>query len=164
LSAVRREHGGVPGLPRGEQPADDQAFRAILDLAIVASLPMEALFPIFIIGSIIGFALLMSFIQMASLRRVNRVITNGVPAKGLVLSVSQTGINVTMNGTRYERRGVVVDVEIPGQAPYQVSAQPLIPKNIVRNVLPGTFVELRVDPTRRNDIAVIGPGSVFFVK
>jgi hypothetical protein len=125
---------------------------------------MEAVIPFILIFGFIGLMLTISLITNLSARRANQVVTTGVPAKGLVLQVSQTGVGVFINGTRYERRGMVLDVEIPGRAPYQVSANPLIPKTFVRNVLPGTFVELRIDPRRADSIAVVGPGSVFFVE
>jgi hypothetical protein len=62
---------------------------------------------------------------------------------------------------RFERRGVVIDVEIPGEPPYELTANPYIPKNLSRVVLPGATVELRVHPRDRSQIAIVGPGVGF---
>ncbi len=124
---------------------------------------MEVLFPIFFIALFIGFPILISVIKAIAASASTRVLTSGVPARGLVLSVSQTGFAVLQGGTRYERRTVVLDVEMPGRPPFQIQGQPLIPKYFVRNVLPGTFVELRMDSSKPQNFAVVGPGNVFFV-
>lgn len=97
-------------------------------------------------------------------RAIDRLIARGIPARGLVLSVSQTGTAVSYGTRRFERRNVLLDVEIHGQAPYQLQLSPLIPKQLVRRVLPGSFLELRVDPKRATNVVVVGPGSVFFVE
>ena len=124
---------------------------------------MEALIPIFIFFAVFGTMFLSVVLSVLRQRRTTQLFTSGVPARGLILQISRTGFDVVLNGYRYEKRSVVVDVEIPGQAPYQISAQPLIPKNLIKNVLPGTFVELRVDPTKSDNLAVVGPGGIYFV-
>jgi hypothetical protein len=42
-----------------------------------------------------------------------------------------------------------------------VSAQPLIPTNLDRDVVPGATVELRIHPKNNARIAIIGPGAGF---
>jgi hypothetical protein len=125
---------------------------------------VEALFPIFIVLLVFGSMFFVAIVKAVAQRATTRVLTSGVPARGLVLSVSQTGMNVLTNGMRYERRGVVVDVEMQGRDPFQVQGQPLIPKNLVRLVLPGTYVELRVDPSKPQNFAIVGPGNICFVE
>jgi Cu/Ag efflux pump CusA len=67
------------------------------------------------------------------------------------------------NGVRVESRQVVLDVEIPGQAPYEVTTNVLVPLNLRADVMPGATVELRVDPKNNRTIAIVGPGSGFQV-
>ncbi len=98
---------------------------------------------------------------LASQRR-NRVLSTGVPARGLILEINKLGTNVTLGGMRYESRYMRVDVEMDGHAPYEIRCRGLIPKMMVRNALPGTFVALKVDPRSPKDVAVVGPGGVYF--
>jgi hypothetical protein len=55
-----------------------------------------------------------------------------------------------------EIRPVVVDVEIPGQPPFELTTQATIPKNLVDAVLPGATLVIRVAASKRS-IEVIGP-------
>ena len=91
----------------------------------------------------------------------DRLLATGVPARGILLQVSSTGTKVGAVSRRFELRTVSIDVEIPGQAPYEIRATPVIPLNLVRDVLPGATVELRVDPTNPANMAIIGPGTGF---
>jgi hypothetical protein len=88
------------------------------------------------------------------------LIRTGTPAQGIFLQVSPTGTRTLINGYRYERRSVVLDVELPGQPPFQLSATPLIPVGMIRSVLPGVAVQLRVDPKNPQSIAVVAPGNL----
>ena len=91
----------------------------------------------------------------------DRLLQSGIPARGILLAVSQTGTKVGSLSRRFERRAVTIDIEIPGRAPYEVAASPLIPINFVRDVLPGATVELRVDPKNSSKIVIVGPGTGF---
>lgn len=88
---------------------------------------------------------------------------NGIPARGILLQVSWQATRVTGGSVPVERREVLVDVEIPGQAPYEVRVQALIPTNLSSDVMPGATVELRVHAKNRNAVAIVGPGSGFAV-
>ena len=89
------------------------------------------------------------------------LVANGTPARGILLQVSSTGTKIGSVARRFELRSVTIDVEIPGKAPYEISATPVIPINLVRDVLPGATVELRVDPKNPSKMAIIGPGTGF---
>lgn len=90
----------------------------------------------------------------------DRLLTSGVPARGILLRVSSTRDSTGTSGLRrFERRSVLLDVEIPGENPYEISASPFILSNLVRDVLPGATVELRVDRDDPMRIAIVGPGS-----
>ncbi len=81
-----------------------------------------------------------------------------VIARGLVLSASPySGGERTQNGQRYELRDLVLDVEIPGRDPYEVSVTPLIPRIV--EARPGATLDLAVNPRRPSDITVIGPAG-----
>lgn len=99
-----------------------------------------------------------------SLRKIDKLAKSGTPARGLVLQVAPTGTDVRSGMRRFERRNMVLDVEIPGRQPFVANTSPLIPKQLVSRVLPGTFLDLRVDPSNPNQIAIVGPGGVFFVE
>lgn len=88
----------------------------------------------------------------------DRVAANGTPARAIVLSVGSTASRVSLGMRRFERRSVVLDVEVPGQQPYVMSGAVLIPRGVVE-VLPGGSVEVRVDPSNPNNVAVMGPGG-----
>lgn len=93
--------------------------------------------------------------------RFDSLMRNGNAARGILLQVAPTG---TMSGTvqrRFQLRSVTIDVEIPGQQPYVVSCVPIIPLNLVRDVLPGATLEIRVDTSDPSNIAIVGPGAGF---
>jgi hypothetical protein len=88
--------------------------------------------------------------------------TKGMAARGILLQVDSVGYSIEgMRAQRIERRAITVDVEIPGQAPYVVSTNAYVPKNLARDVLPGATVELRVDPRNKQYVAIVGPGAAF---
>ncbi len=125
---------------------------------------MGALFMLFFMLLLFGIPAIAGIASTAAVRRTQRLAQTGTPARGLVLQVSQTGTDVRFGMQRYERRSMVMDIEIFGRAPYELSCLPLIPKQIVGRVLPGTFLDVRVDPSNPSNIVVVGPGGVFFVE
>lgn len=86
------------------------------------------------------------------------LVKSGLPAKGILLQVAPTSTVTGTLGNRIETRRVKLDVELPGEAPYEVSTLVYIPVNLRNDVLPGATVELRVNPKKRSDIAIVGPG------
>lgn len=88
-------------------------------------------------------------------------LASGTPARGIMLQVSSTGTRTTYNGLRYEIRSARVDIEITGYAPYEANTNVYIPTNLVRDVLPGSTMELRVDSTNRAMVLVVGPDVGF---
>jgi hypothetical protein len=99
-----------------------------------------------------------------------RLVRNGVPARGILLAVDSYSTKIETAGPkvrrgvlmpRYVRRGVTIDVEIPGEVAYEVTTSVVIPTNLDRDVLPGATVELRVNRSKRKVIAIVGPGAGF---
>ena len=92
----------------------------------------------------------------------DRLSQTGLPARGILLQVAQTASGLGGPALRrFQRRTVYIDIEVPGRAPYEVSASAWIPMNCVRDVLPGATVELRVDPKDPKKFVIIGPGVAF---
>lgn len=88
------------------------------------------------------------------------LVAKGKPAQGILLSVSSTSTRLAAGSAGrpgIELRGVVVDVEVPGQPPYEVNGFAMFPTNLRGDVLPGATVELRVDPKNKSRVAVVGP-------
>jgi hypothetical protein len=82
----------------------------------------------------------------------------GLVARGILLQVSNTRTSSIGTGsTRMEYRQMRVDVEVPGQPPYEVSGNVKYPANLARDVLPGAQVELRVNKRDKNTIEIVGP-------
>ena len=87
------------------------------------------------------------------------LLQRGTPARGILLKVnSQRNARGTLTQGYYELRSVTIDVEIPGQSPYQVDCMISVPANLCRLILPGATLELRVDTSVQNSVAVFGPG------
>ncbi|HEY0254598.1 MAG TPA: hypothetical protein VGC41_23890 [Kofleriaceae bacterium] len=93
-----------------------------------------------------------------------RVKNRGLSARGILLQVSNVPMGTVGVGLqKLVRRQVYIDIEIPGQPPYEASVTALIPLNLVADVVPGATVELRVDQKDRFNIAIVGPGAGFAV-
>jgi hypothetical protein len=91
-----------------------------------------------------------------------RLIANGIPGRGILLQVSALPTGAVGTGlNRYQQRTVMIDIEIPGAPPYVVNGSLFIPMNLVRDVLPGATVEIRVDPKNPSNIVIVGPGVAF---
>ncbi len=85
----------------------------------------------------------------------------GTPARGILLAVDSTG---TRAGTNQESRRVTIDIEVPGQPPYEVRTVATFPTCLRGDVLPGATVELRVNPKNHNaPVSIVGPGVGFGV-
>jgi hypothetical protein len=112
-----------------------------------------------LVGTLIVWA---SLSQSRQVRELGQLAATGIHARGLVLSVGQVGTTVVLGGRRYQRRSLVLDVEIPGQAPYEISAAQLIPGGLMRRILPGATIQVRVDPMNPQKLALVGPGATYF--
>jgi hypothetical protein len=87
-----------------------------------------------------------------------RSLGSGLEARGIVLSADRMATSsTTIGGMRFETRNLRLDVEIPGQQPYEIMTAPLIPR--ICEVFPGSTLDLLVSPTNPNDIKVIGPAG-----
>lgn len=125
-------------------------------------------------GAVIGLVVVFFFIVVIAgsksgttgTRGYDRLLATGTPARGILLQVDSTSLPVEgsrFSGVPMQRRNCYLDVEIPGQPPFEIQAQVLVPLRLAGDVLPGATVELRVDPRNRNNIAIVGPGAGFAV-
>jgi hypothetical protein len=89
---------------------------------------------------------------------LGRVLGSGVEARGIVLSADRMPLSsTTIGGMRFETRNLRLDIEVPGQAPYEIMVAPLIPR--ICEVFPGSTLDLRVDPTNPSKVTVVGPAG-----
>jgi hypothetical protein len=118
----------------------------------------------------IGFLILVIFFVVRPMVRAARSTgqgfgdslgLGGTAARGILLAVASTGAKA---GTNRESRRVTIDIEIPGQPPYEVRTVATFPTCLRGDVLPGATVELRVHPRNRNaPVSIVGPGVGFGV-
>ncbi len=127
---------------------------------------------------LVAFVIVIAARLTASARKqFDRIRAKGRPALGIVLAIDAIGTTLQGSATRFSgqtangsstylrnsvhRKNARIDVEIPGQPPYQVTTSVLMPLNMAGDVLPGSTVELRVDPARPKLIVIVGPGAGF---
>jgi hypothetical protein len=96
---------------------------------------------------------------MPSLSGYSGLAANGVPARGILLEVSTTATSLL--GGRVKVRNVLLDVEVPGRAPFETRVDAMMPANLSADVIPGATMELRIHPRNSSQIAIVGPGVGF---
>jgi hypothetical protein len=90
-----------------------------------------------------------------------QVAQSGARGRALVLQSSMPTSGFTMNGRRWLRTTMTLDIEVPGQQPYQVTGSFLLPRGLVEAV-PGSSLEVAVDMNNRmsaDSVSVLGPGG-----
>jgi hypothetical protein len=117
----------------------------------------DVIIPVAVAVALALFAVLVLVLLVRAARR-RTLSPRGLAARGLVLTCDRLSTNVTVNGRRFENRRMTLDVEIPGRPPYQATGTFLVPRGIVE-ALPGSSLELVVDPSNMAQISVIGPGG-----
>jgi hypothetical protein len=130
-------------------------FDVIIPLVIVSVI---GLIGVFVLLAIVRGALRRAAANLAGGTVMDTFAAQGVRARGLVLTSNRVSSAVTVNGRRFERRSMTLDVEIPGRAPFVTSGSFLVPRGIVE-ALPGSSLELAIDPTDASQITVLGPGG-----
>ncbi len=91
----------------------------------------------------------------------SRLSASGLVARGILLEVGPAPVVTSESSTRpnFRRRRIRIDVELPGQPPYELNTSIAFPSNMARAVLPGATVEVRVDPKNRAKLIIVGPGA-----
>jgi hypothetical protein len=86
-----------------------------------------------------------------------------VAARGILLQVNTASRRIWMSGVRLEQRQMRIDVEIPGREPYEISTTANFPTNLVRDLVPGAQVEMRVSGTNSSQVYIVGLGAGYAV-
>jgi len=111
-----------------------------------------------IIVAVFGLIIFGSSAASRKVRRFLELETKGLRGRGLVLSCAQLGTGVTLNGRRFEKRTMTLDVEIPGREPYVSTGDFLVPRGVAETI-PGASLDVAVDAKDQNQILVLGPGG-----
>lgn len=85
-------------------------------------------------------------------------------ARAILLSVKRRdplSMRTGRTPVGFEPMEMVVDVEIPGQPPFEVATTVNVPVHLIRDALPGAAFEVRYDPERPTRIVLIGSGAGF---
>ena len=85
------------------------------------------------------------------------LLASGTPARGILLAVASTGSRANYFGMRCEIRRARVDIEAQGVRPFELDTNLYIPTTLVRDALPGSTVELRINPRDQSMVLVVGP-------
>jgi hypothetical protein len=112
---------------------------------------------------VLGFLVLVFFVILAALKggvagSYDRLASAGLRGRALVLGASQMVTGVTLNGRRFQRRQMVLEIEIEGREPYEVSGTFLVPRGLIEPI-PGSSLDVAVDRGVPSRVAVLGPGG-----
>jgi hypothetical protein len=88
----------------------------------------------------------------------DRLAQSGVRGRALVLAASSVAVGFRMGMRRFERRTMTLEVEVPGREPFIVQGTYPVPRGLVEPI-PGSSLEVAVDPRGSGQIAVLGPGG-----
>jgi hypothetical protein len=141
----------------------NKAARGCLSMVVIVA----AFFVMAIAGKIAGILLLVAGLYvigvvakaMPSLSGYAGLAANGIPARGILLEVNP--IATSSQGGQIKVRAILVDVEVPGQPPFEARVSAMMPANLSADVIPGATMELRLHPKDRTQIAIVGPGVGF---
>lgn len=89
-----------------------------------------------------------------------KLMKTGLIARGILLRVDIPLTRWSAEGVRptFRQFRLNIDVELPGQPPYEIDQLVSFPTNMGKLILPGSTVELRVDPKNRKNVLIVGPG------
>ena len=105
-----------------------------------------------------GFVVFLVRVQTAQLRAFDRLSAKGRRGRALVLSSFRNATGVTLGGRRFQRRQMTIEIDISGQAPYEVTNTFLVPRGMVEP-FPGCSLDVAIDPANPQSVAVLGPGG-----
>jgi hypothetical protein len=94
----------------------------------------------------------------AGVQQFDRLQQSGLPGRGLVLTSSVIAVGTTINGRRFEQRTMTLDIEIWGRPPYVIQGNFMVPRGLVE-AMPGSSLDVSVDPNDASKIAILGPGG-----
>jgi hypothetical protein len=112
---------------------------------------------------LVVFFIIFALVKSASSRALgvgdyDRMVQNGVRGRALVLASTNIAVGFRINMRRFERRTMTLEVEIPGREPFIAQGTYPVPRGLVEPI-PGSSLEVAVDPRGSGQIAVLGPGG-----
>lgn len=138
---------GILGLVAG--------FLAVLAGAVVGFLVAGALFGGIMLGVAVLYVVIVWFFWLGPTLEHKRLISVGVPAQGTILEIHDTG--TTVNKDPLVK--LLMEVRLPGTAPYKVQSRTVISRLNVAHFTPGTPVGLRVDPKNLQKVIIESVGG-----
>jgi len=88
----------------------------------------------------------------------DRLAARGLPGRALVLSSFQMTQGISFGRRRFQRRQMTLEIEVSGRAPYELTNTFLVPRGVVEPI-PGSSLDVAVDPKDPRNVAVLGPGG-----
>jgi hypothetical protein len=119
---------------------------------------MGALFMLVFVMIILIPVIISSRAKTAPVRQYLSLESGGVRGRALVLASMQMSWGVTLGMRRFTRRQMTLEIELPGQAPYDITDQFLVPRGIVEPI-PGSSLEVAVGGPSGSQVAILGPGG-----
>jgi hypothetical protein len=87
-----------------------------------------------------------------------RILQTGTPARAQILQVQRGGMTVTTFGHRRLEVIVTMQVQLPNVAPYTTHVRTLLSELNIPQIQPGAWVQVRIDPTNPQRVAIEGFG------
>ncbi len=88
-----------------------------------------------------------------------RLLTQGIPARGRILNVQMGGMTMTVGVQRHLQLVIQAEIQPNGGAPYQATLTEMISELQVPQVQPGASIAVRVDPTNPMKMALESVGA-----
>lgn len=88
----------------------------------------------------------------------DRLTSNGVRGRALVLASSNIAVGFRIGMRRFERRTMTLEVEIPGREPFIAQGTYPVPRGLVEPI-PGSSLDVAIDARGTGQLAVLGPGG-----
>jgi hypothetical protein len=87
--------------------------------------------------------------------RNRRILTDGLPAEGIILGVRETGLKVT-SGADFPRYGTVITVEVaPSEGEkFRADLKMMLAEHEIAGLAAGTQVRVRYNPEKRDGVAL----------
>ena len=105
---------------------------------------------------VLGFTGYFLFRMFKGMNQNSNLLTTGVPAPAVILSVQDTGASLNDK----PQAAITLQVSPPGQAPFQAVATQFVDRFQVGMLVPGVQVQVRYDPANPTRVAIasFGPG------
>jgi len=88
-----------------------------------------------------------------------RILQTGMPAEGQILGIQPSGTSMTVSGHRHVEVLLTLEVRPQNRPPYQANLQKMISEFQIPQLVPGTPVQLRVDPADPANVAIAELGT-----